>query len=216
MHPLWNPITTDIYGMSIAELVAAILLSPLLVTLVVLLEYWMLKPLADAYHKGRGQTQYLLADFFCLVVHFQIAVAVAVVTNDGRRDALTIYTAASTWLFLAVMWWMGVSALSKANVRSQLRRAVFLLVVVPIICLGSLWLILVGFKGVIAVFGYATWQAGMVSVLAALWPLLAGLGVSFITARLATGWVLNGPRTAEPTAAESSFWETDEETASGV
>lgn len=209
MHPLWNPITTDIHGMSVAELVAAILLSPLLVTLVVLLEHWMLKPLADAYHNGRGKTQYLLADSFCLIVHFQIAVAVAVVTNDGRRDALTIYTAASTWLFLAVMWWMGVTALSRANVRSQVRRTVFLLVVVPIACLGSLWLILVGFKGVAAVFDHATWQAGVVSVLAVLWPLLAGLGVSFIAARLATGWVLNGPRTDEPTAAESSFWEAD-------
>lgn len=211
MHPLWNPITTDVYAMSLGEWTSAILLSPLLIALVVLLEYWMLKPLAQAYRRGRGQTQYLLADFFCLLVHLQIAVAVAIATNEGRRDAMTIYTAASTWLYLAVMWWMGVSALSRANVRSQLRRAVFLLVVVPIACLGSLWLILVGFKGLIAVFDYPTWWAGTASVLAVLWPLLAGLAAAFIAARLATGWVLQGAVTAALAEQQQSVWDADDD-----
>jgi len=213
IHPLWNPITTDIYAMSAFEWIMAIIASPVLIALVVALEFWMLKPLADAYKHGRGKTQYLLADFFCLLVHIQIAVLVAIATNDGKRDALTIYTAVSTWLFLAVMWWMGVTALSRANIRSQLRRAVFLLVVVPIACLGSMWLVLVGFKGVIAVLETDAWGANTQRVLQILWPLLAGLAAMFVIARLANGWVLSGPVTAESAEPEVSFWDVEEDPA---
>jgi len=51
IHPLWNPITTDIYSMSMLEWIAAMVASPVLIALVVALEYWMLKPLtANATH----------------------------------------------------------------------------------------------------------------------------------------------------------------------
>jgi hypothetical protein len=98
--------------------------------------YWILGPMHRATRASKLPTQFFVSDFIWLVAQLQIAVALVLATPYEMGSFGWILLLAGLSACVVAMWWASVTALSRAGVRSPLRRGVFILVVVPIGTLG--------------------------------------------------------------------------------
>jgi hypothetical protein len=108
----------------------------LLIYVAVVAVRWVLGPLDRAAKNRRYPIQFTLADFLCLFVQVQLALAgpaLAFRQMDNRNSAIigaSVIVAIIVALVLLV-WWTGVRTLSRAGVHGTLARALTLTVAIP-------------------------------------------------------------------------------------
>jgi hypothetical protein len=153
--------------------------------------YWILGPMHRATYQTKRSTQFFVTDFFWLVGQLQIALAaVAALSLPGGSFSWVVLAVAS-WAAVIAMWWASVTALSRARVRSPLRRATFVLFVVPMATLGVVAVFIFNFVGCIdAVAGVFTDRTDRTFV----WLLVLDFpaAVLFYCCRRLTFWILAG------------------------
>jgi hypothetical protein len=91
----------------------------------------VLGPLRKAARAGRHRTQFYMTDFAWLLIQLQAALGL-VSAYVERNPAWAFYTVLGFLAFaLTLMWWGALRALSQAGVKSTLRRAILILVLLP-------------------------------------------------------------------------------------
>jgi hypothetical protein len=91
----------------------------------------VLGPLRRAARAGRRPTQFYMTDFAWLLIQLQATLGL-VSAYVERNPAWAFYTVLGFLAFaLTLMWWGALRALSQAGVKSALRRAIMILVLLP-------------------------------------------------------------------------------------
>ncbi|MCH7725952.1 MAG: hypothetical protein IH991_05650 [Planctomycetes bacterium] len=97
----------------------------------ILIGYVILKPYRAAVRGKKFRTQFMLTDFFWLLLQLQLALGFIVA--EAKQMHSRVFTLALGFLAFAVigMWCGAVAALSRAGIRRTARRGLFILVLVP-------------------------------------------------------------------------------------
>lgn len=150
---------------------------------------WILGPITRAAKHGRGQIQFRIIDFFCLVVEMQVVAAVVVAVSERDesffRTSLLLFGTLST----LALWVGGVQTLSKAGILDPRRRTVFNWVVLPSASVGALVLVplLVWLVGTSIAISMGSRQQPSSPWL---WILAALLGAALIASKWLADWVM--------------------------
>lgn len=122
----------------------------------VLIGYVILNPYQTAVRGRKLHTQFMLTDFFWLLVQLQLGLGFVVARAEQvQSGALTLALVFVTFAVVG-MWCGAVAALSRAGIRRTARRGLFILVLVPgvvILMMGTATV----FLGTI--FGLMGWRA---------------------------------------------------------
>ena len=150
---------------------------------------WILGPISRAAKIGRGQIQFRIIDFFCLVVEMQAVAAVVVAVSQadepGFRTSLLLFGTLST----LALWVGGVHTLSKAGILDPRRRTVFNWIVLPSASVGALVLVPLVVWLVGTSIAISTGSRQQPSSLW-LWALAAILGAALIASKWLADWVM--------------------------
>jgi hypothetical protein len=154
--------------------------------------YTILQPLSKVGRYPKRKTQYFLSDLLSLVVMLQLPCGFMSVAAHWHENSTVGVSIGGGLLSLVVVliWWRAVGILSRLRVYMPVRRAVFLVVVLPVAILGSVFcvpLIFIAFQAI----------AGGPLVLpswAKIAICLAVVAMPFVCYgfRLLTFWVLSG------------------------
>jgi len=98
----------------------------------------VMAPVLDPARRLNGKVRVALIDVCCLVVLVQLALALVARGQAAERGEFPLLLPMLLAVLLGVGWWRGVRALSRLGIVQSLRRAVFLLYVVPV---AFLWII---------------------------------------------------------------------------
>ncbi|MBN2475780.1 MAG: hypothetical protein JXB62_14305 [Pirellulales bacterium] len=101
---------------------------------------WVLEPINRAGRQRHAPLQFMLVDYLCLFVLFQLALALVHAFPSGQFTEVAgrLFAYGAAWFAFGVMWWLSVQTLSRAGVRNAWRRAVFLACIVPLTVFASL------------------------------------------------------------------------------
>ncbi|MCE9552407.1 MAG: hypothetical protein K8T91_03395 [Planctomycetes bacterium] len=150
---------------------------------------WILGPISRAAKIGRGQIQFRIIDFFCLVVEMQAVAAVVVAVSErdepGFRTSLLLFGTLST----LALWVGGVHTLSRAGILDPRRRTVFNWVVLPSASIGALVLVplVVWLVGTSIAISTGSRQQPASSWL---WVLAVLLGAALVASKWLADWVM--------------------------
>lgn len=157
--------------------------------------YAVWQPLARAPKSADRNRQYFLGDLLSLVLLLQMPLASLAVEERwfGLRAELVPYGAGLGALGVGLAWWYGVRILSRRGIDAPRRRAVFLLVILPVAALGlaaasfAMLPVLTFALGILPdrPSGSAMLRIGLVALLM---PLVC------YALRLLTRWVVSGPK----------------------
>jgi hypothetical protein len=170
----------------------------------------VLGPLRKAARAGRHRTQFYMTDFVWLLIQLQAALGL-VSAYVERNPAWAFYTVLGFLAFaLTLMWWGALRALSQAGVKSTLRRAILILVLLPGVEAAMVLAML--FAAVASLGGYRelrsllTAEASFGSLALDLALMLLTLGAAVLVSwllRLLTRWLI-APSPARESQAEIS------------
>ena len=94
--------------------------------------HWVLGPLDRAAKNRRYPIQFSLADFLCLFVQVQLALAGPALLFRGMEDKTPAVGASVAIVALVLLvWWTGVRTLSRAGVHGTVSRAFTLTIAIP-------------------------------------------------------------------------------------
>lgn len=182
-----------IYGLGLLAIISAVAAG-----------YWVLGPVSRKMHVYQLPTQFLLSDFFWLILQIQLILATCLrVLQPQVDDQWTTFAliCGAGGVASLMMWLGGVSFLSRAGVRWALRRGVFLMILLPcalafmLVPAGLAW---VGWQLVGDALAPPVHEADadrkwlLVSAVAALVALTSGLLLAGLFLRGLAGWVLTG------------------------
>jgi hypothetical protein len=120
-----------------AVVVATVILSPLI------LSAWVLRPLDRMARRKKVRFQFMLVDFFSLVLLIQIPLAVrAAMAKDSPFGPAVEFSWIVTGIFCfvsALIWWTGVRTFGQAGIQGPRARAILGLLVLSLSYFGSLF-----------------------------------------------------------------------------
>jgi hypothetical protein len=104
----------------------------------VVIPYWILRPIDRAAKDRRHPYQFTLADFACLFFLVQLSIAPGHFLFGEEQPQFVYVVVAYGWVASGLMWWFGVQRLSRAGVRKAWHRVIFLALVMPATLCGAL------------------------------------------------------------------------------
>jgi hypothetical protein len=160
---------------------------------VVFIARWILTPIDRAAKSRQAPARFSIADFLCLFIIIQVPLAAInrVSDFDMRFDLWVMVVAA--WIVGFLIWHLGAQTLSKAGVRRNSHRFVYLGLILPLVYYGLLPYTVLSCGGVVAFFEQRQTWAGMGWQVSA-WTLLTSL---YASSAVFTHWMLNKARPQE-------------------
>ena len=167
----------------------------------------MLQPIRKIEKSVRPAAQFLISDIFWLMLLVQLFLGVTSLLGKhfGSQQGVTVIIGGYLLLAAGALWWRGVGMLTALGIFHTGRRAVFLVVILPVAALGAI-------ATTITVFGavYSTVKEHPAYLI-----LLLPIPLVCFAGRMLTVWVLSGSAPV-PTVEEVTSVSTPDEDTSTV
>ncbi len=102
--------------------------------------YWMLQPIRKIEKTVRPKSQFLIGDIFwlMLIVQLSLGATSTLAKNWGEQRGVAIIIGGYFVLSAGALWWYGVCLLTALGIFHTGRRAVFLVVILPVAAIGAI------------------------------------------------------------------------------